>query len=254
MNEHGPSREIQTIKNMFRIVEILMERDGARVTEIASELDLAKSTVHQQLGTLYSRGYVVKENGEYHVGLKFLTIGEYARQRREWSQLAKQMVAQLADETDERAQFLVEENGRAIYLYTTAGERAVKADRQSGKVRYLHSSAGGKAILAHMDRERVEEVIDQWGLPAETDQTITDRDELFAELEATRERGYSINKQESIEGLWSIGVPVVVSDDVVGSFSISGPRHRMEKDWFHEELPNLLLGTANELEIKIEYS
>ncbi|AGB37073.1 IclR family transcriptional regulator [Natronococcus occultus] len=254
MNEQTPSREIRTITNMFQIVDVLMKQDGAQVTEIATELDLAKSTVHQQLSTLYNNGYVIKENGEYHVGLKFLTIGEYARQRREWSGLAKQMVEQLAETTNERAQFFIEEHGRAIYLYTAAGERAVQANRQSGELRYLHSSAGGKAILSRMDRERIEKIIDRWGLPQETDQTITDTDELFDELEATRERGYSINKQESISGLWAIAVPVVANGEVVGAFSVSGPRHRMEKDWFQEELPNTLLGTANELEIKIEYS
>lgn len=254
MNERTPSRKIQTISNMFRIVGVLMDRDGAQVTEIADELDLAKSTVHQQLSTLYDEGYVITEDGDYHVGLRFLTLGEYARQRREWSNLAERMVDQLAESTNERAQFFIEEHGRAIYLYTAAGERAVQADRQSGELRYLHSSAGGKAILSRMDRERVEEIIDLWGLPAETDQTITNAEELFDELTATRERGYSINKQESISGLWAIGVPVVADDEVIGAFSVSGPRHRMEKDWFHEELPNHLLGTANELEIKIEYS
>lgn len=254
MNERSSSRQIQTIVNMFRIVEALVDRDGAQVTEIATELDLAKSTVHQQLTTLYDEGYVIKEDGEYHVGLKFLTVGEYARQRCEWSDLAEQMVEQLAETTNERAQFFIEEHGRAIYLYTAAGERAVKADRKSGELRYLHSSAGGKAILAHMNRKRVEDVIDRWGLPEETDATITDPDELFAELEEIRERGYSINRQESISGLWAIAVPVVANGRVIGAFSVSGPRHRMEKDWFHEELPNHLLGTANELEIKIEYS
>lgn len=231
-----------------------MDRDGAQVTEIATELDLAKSTVHQQLTTLYDEGYVIKEDGNYHVGLKFLTIGEYARQQRRGSELAKQMVKQLAEKTNERAQFFVEEHGRAIYLYTAAGEQAVKANRQSGELRYLHSSAGGKAILSQMDRKHVEDIIDQWGLPKETDKTITDPDELFVELDKIRERGYSINKQESISGLWAVAVPVVTNGQVIGAFSISGPHHRMEKEWFHEELPNHLLGMANELEIKIEYS
>jgi DNA-binding IclR family transcriptional regulator len=254
MNERPSSRDVTAVQNMFDLVDVLMERDGAQVTEIADELGLAKSTVHQHLTTLCKEGYAVKKDGEYHVGLRFLSIGEYARKHREESQYAKQMVDQLAEETEERAQFFVEEYGRAIYLYISAGERAVEADRQTGKLRYLHSSAGGKAILAHLDRERVEEIIDQWGLPAETEQTITDRDELFEELAAIRERGYSVNKEESISGLWSIAVPVIANGDVVGAFSVSGPRHRMESDWFHEELPNQLLGTANELEIKIAYS
>lgn len=231
-----------------------MKRDGTQVTELADELDLAKSTVHQHLATLCNEGYAIKEDGKYYVGLRFLSIGEYARERHEGYRLAKPLVQQLVDETDERAQFFVEEHRRAIYLYTEAGERAVTANRQTGELRYLHSSAGGKAILAYLDQSDIEDVLKKWGLPRETEHTITDPDELYNELEVVRDQGYSVNKEESIPGLWAIGVPVVVNGQIIGAFSVSGPRHRIETNWFYEELPSLLLGTANELELKIKYS
>lgn len=249
-----PSRLVGSIETMFDIVELLVEHDGAGVTEISQELNLAKSTVHQQLSTLRSLGYAVKEGDKYYPGLQFLSIGEYTRNRREVTQKAGPLVEQLADETEERAQFFVEEHERGVYIHISEGERAVQADRHPGKLRYLHSSAGGKAILAFMDRDRVKEVIDRWGLPAETEHTITDEDELYAELDRITERGYATNKEESIDGLWSLGVPVLANDQVVGSFSVSGPRHRLDSEWFREELPNLLRGTANELELKLEYS
>lgn len=247
------SRSVKSVETMFRIVDALIEHDGARVTDLAGELDLAKSTVHQQLATLCSLGYAVKENGEYHVGLKFFSIGEHARKRKESAQLAKPMVEQLAGETEERVQFFVEEHGQAIYLHIQEGEHGVKAGRHPGKIRHLHSSAGGKAILAQMPRERVFDVIDRWGLPAETDHTITKKGKLFEELEQIREQGYATNKEESIEGLWALGVPVVASGEVVGAFSISGPRHRLDTEQFRTKVPDMLRGAANELELKLEY-
>lgn len=249
-----PSRAVRSIETMFRIVELLVEQDGAGVTEISRELDLAKSTVHQQLSTLRERGYVIQEDGQYHVGLRYLSIGEHARARKEAYHLAKPMVRQLASETDERAQFFVEEHGYAFILFMQEGERGVKADRYTGKARYMHSSAGGKAILAHTDRERVDEILDRRGLPAETEETITDREALFEELDRVRERGYAVNDEESISGLRAIAVPVVVDGEVVGAFSVPGPRYRMETGRVRDELPDLLRGTANELEIKLEYS
>lgn len=51
MNERT-SREIQTIMNMFRVVDVLVDHDGAQVTEISSELGLAKSTVEGSICTL----------------------------------------------------------------------------------------------------------------------------------------------------------------------------------------------------------
>jgi DNA-binding IclR family transcriptional regulator len=249
-----PDNGVKSVRTMFRIVEFLAEADGCGVTAIANELDLAKSTVHQQLSTLRDLGYAVKEDGTYHVGLRFLSVGEQARGRKETYQLARPIVDQLVEETDERAQFLVEEHGRAIYLHTQEGEHGVKADRHPGKIRHMHSSAGGKAMLAEMSRNRVEAIVEEWGLPAETTETITARDELFDELDAISEQGYAINEEESIDGLWSIGVPVSAHDDVVGALSVSGPRYRMESEGVQSELADLLRGTANELEIKLEYS
>lgn len=247
------SRSVKSIETMFRIVDAIVEHDGARVTDLADELGLAKSTIHQQLSTMCSRGYAVKENDEYHVGLKFFSVGEHARKRNESAQLAKPMVEQIARETGERVQFFVEEHGRAIYLYVKKGEHGVEAGRYPGKIRHLHSSAGGKAMLAQMSQERVLDVIDRRGLPAETEHTITDEAELFEELERIREQGYATNKEESIEGLWALGVPVVANGEIVGAFSVSGPRHRLDTEQSRTDLPDLLRGAANELELKLEY-
>lgn len=253
MNEQTSSRTVESDRTLFRIIETLVELEGATVTELAAEVDVAKSTAHQHLATLLDLGYVINEDGVYRVGARFLWIGEYAKGSHDATPLVGPMVEQLAAETEERVQFSIEEHGRAIYLHIATGERAVQANRRTGELRYLHSSAGGKAILARMPSEEVEAIIDRYGLPAETKQTITDRETLFSELETIRDRGYSINKGESIDGLWAIGVPVVVEDDVVGAFSISGPRHRLENSGLHEGFPELLLATANELEIKLQY-
>jgi len=49
-------------------------------------------------------------------------------------------------------------------------------------------------------------------LPSLTENTITDEDELYEELAEIRERGYSINNQETIPGLRAIGVPIECPD------------------------------------------
>lgn len=255
MSEPTDGRSVKSTRTTFRIIEALEANDAARVTDLAAELGLAKSTVHQQLSALLELGYVVQEDKRYHLGLKFLDLGEYVRTRKPEYKLAEPLVEELAEETGERAQFFAMEHGRVIYIHTKQGEHAVRADRRVGKQRYLHSSAGGKAILAYLPEEEIEAVIEQWGLPKETENTHATRESLFEDLAEIRDRGYSLNKAESISGLWSVGVPVMGPDErPVGSFSISGPRHRMKADRLHEEMVDLLLGTANELELNIAYS
>lgn len=255
MSDPTSSRAVKATRTAFRIIEALEATNGARVTDLAAEVGLAKSTVHQQLSALHEEGYVIKEDGAYQLGLKFLNLGEHVRTRKKVYTLSEPLVEELATKTGERAQFFAEEHGRAIYIHTKQGEHAVQTNRRVGKQRYLHSSAGGKAILAHLPPEKIEAVIERWGLPQETENSHTTREALFADLETIRERGYSLNRAESISGLWSIGVPVIGPDDrPVGSFSISGPRHRMKGTPARDEMVDLLLGTANELELNIAYS
>ena len=61
----------------------------------------------------------------------------------------------------------------------------------------LHSSSVGKAWLATLDPEALQAVLDRLPLPARTRHTVTDRTALERQLQATRERGYSLDIQEN---------------------------------------------------------
>lgn len=256
MTDTGSPETLSTVKRAFEVVDTLREMEGARVTELAEEHDIAPSTAHKYLATLDQEGFAVKEGDVYHVGLDFLDLGTYAKNRKPGYRLSTEKVREIAEETGERAQFVVEEHGRGIYLHTEASNSgAVLMDRRNGIHRYLHSTASGKAILAHLPDDRVNEIIDEHGLPAETEQTITDRDALFEELERIREDGVAYNDEESVEGLRSVGVPVKGSDGFVfGSLSVSGPSNRLKDTVYREEIPDQLLGHANEIELNVRYS
>lgn len=246
---------VKTTETAFRIVELLMEADGMSLSELTREFDLAKSTVHRHLTTLLELEYVTREDGVYETGLRFLEIGEQTRTRSDAYQLAQEKVTDLAAETEERSQFIVEEYGAGVYVFRETGERAVHTDSEIGKRIPIHATAAGKAILACLPDDRIDEILDRQGLPALTEQTTTDESTLRDELTLVRERGYSINDQENTDGLRAIGVPVCYEDgEPLGALSVSGPTHRFRGTLFEETLPNLLLGTANELELNIQYS
>ncbi|MHC3437209.1 IclR family transcriptional regulator [Natrialbaceae archaeon A-gly3] len=249
-----PERTITSVETAFDIVEHLKEVDGAGVSEIASELDLAKSTVHSHLATLHSKGYVTREGDTFHVALRFLDLGNYAREQSPLYQVGAEKVDELAEETGEKVWILAEENGRGVHLYVASGKRSVRTYARTGQLNYLHQLAAGKAILAWQPSERVDEIIDRYGMPARTENTITDREKLHAELEEIRERGFAQNYEESIPGLHAVGVPITDEDGVaIGSLSLSAPAKRLRGERFDEEIPNLLLGVANEIEINMAH-
>lgn len=246
--------KVKTSKTIFSIIELLHEKDGATLTEISEETGMVKSTIHNHLSTLQHMGYVVEEDGEYYPGLRFLQIGNYLRNRKDKYDLIRSKVDDLAADTGERAQFIISENGLGTCLYTASGSNAVRTEPSIGSQLYLHCSAAGKAILSGLTESEVDGVIDRWGLPEITEQTITNRDELDVELAEIRERGYSFNREENLVGLHAVGVPLVGSGEtVIGGLSIMGPTHRLTAERFTEELPEVLLGTKNELELNIEH-
>lgn len=246
---------MKTIDKTVRILDALAELGEARVSELGERLDMPNSTVHAHLATLKRHGFVQTNGDLYVLGLKFLHYGGAAVHWKREYRLVKPKVTMLAEQTGERAQFITEQDGRGVFLYTDIrSDAAVQTDVRMGKIVDLHSTAAGKAILAHLPEERVDEIVDRHGLAAYTENTITDRDELLANLETIRERGYSLNDEERIPKQMAVGAPVLNRvGDVVGAFSVSGPAHRMRETQFQEQVVNLLLGTANEVELDIVY-
>lgn len=248
------SDRVKTVGRAFTILNALQDLDGATITEMGRYTGLANSTIHRHLSTLHDIGYVVKEGDVYQLGLRFLDHGEYVRNRKRSHRLAREKVEELATQTKERCQYVVEEHGRGIYVHVVSGQHAVETDSRVGTHLHLHSTSVGWAILAHLPEERVHEILDQWGMPALTENTITDREKLFTKLEQVREENIAYNRGGNVKGLWSVGTPVIGPDDgIVGALSISGPSNRLKGNRFTEELPNLLLGSANELELKLKY-
>lgn len=245
---------VRAVERTLDLLEFLRDNGPAHLSTVTEELGLAKSTAHRHLGTLEHRGYVTSSDSGYTLSLRFLDFGEYTRMRSPEYELAAEKVLAIAKQTDERAQFMVEEHGQAVYVYHQAGQHAVEANTYPGKRVPIHASAAGLAILSEYEKERVDAIINQHGLPSLTAQTITDPDTLYEELATTRKRGYSINDQGVIEGLRAIGVSVCGPDgEVIGGLSVSGPINRMDGERFDETLPKLLLGATNELELNIAY-
>lgn len=255
MTETTTGITINALKNGDDIIEILLEKKGATVAEVSAEMNLARSTVYDYLCTLQELRYVVKnDDATYRPSTKFLNVGEMVRSQMELSNVVTPELDDLADVTGEHASLMIEEHGRGVLLTTVRGDKAVDVDTHNGMQVDIHTAAPGKAILAYLPESRVLEIIDEHGLDQHTDNTITDRDELFAELEDIRERKVAFDREERIVGMRSVAVPILDRDDAVqGSISVYGPTNRFSEERYTEEIPQLLLRSANVIEINLNY-
>ena len=255
MSDQQNSNFVKTARTTFAILEELKQRDEATVTELTDTFDLSKSSIHNYLSTLEQDGYVVKTGNTYQIGLRLLDLGGHARHRKRIYDIAKDEVTTLAEETGELANLLVEEHGKGVYLHRAHGADAVKTDSYIGQRVHLHNTGLGKAILAHLPRDRVNEIIDKHGIPATTENTITDRDELFTCLEQVRETGVAFDDEARVKGLRCVAVPIVNNNDTIeGAISVSGPTSRFREQRFREELPSKLKSASNIIELNITHT
>ncbi|MFB6232767.1 MAG: IclR family transcriptional regulator [Haloarculaceae archaeon] len=245
---------IKATETTFEILQALGEREQVGVTDLAAELDLPRSTVFNHLKTLAEHEYVVNEGGSYRLGCRFLELGAKAREFHGVHGVARSEVDRLAEETGEISALLIEEHGFGVFLHRAEGEQAVHIDSYTGQRIYLHGAALGKAILASLPRERVVDIVDRRGLPSLTDNTITDRETLFAELDTVAEEGVAFDDEERLDGLRSVAAPIHDGDAVVGSLSVAGPSSRVQGEQFRTTLPETITDAVRVVELNLTYA
>lgn len=254
MGTSSGQRKIESVRTVFRILEQLADRDGAGVTELAAEVGVAKSTIHDHLSTLREMGYVIRKDEQYYLSLRFLNFGRYVRNRTNLYESIEEDIQRIADETKLRTQFIAREETLGIPLVYASGKEGMPyIGFDIGEPLSLHATASGKAILAHLPEDDTKDILDP-ELEQFTEQTITDTDEIREELEMVREQGYAFNRGESFSGLLAVGVPVRDKNErVVGSISVAGPRNQLQGEFFRDELPQMLKGYVNEIELKLRH-
>lgn len=245
------NRPVKALLTAHEIVTALDELGMAGVVQVAEHIDRPQSVVHDYLSTLSQLGYVTKTNGKYELGLHHLELGGKVRKRIPLYKVAKTELRPLAEESDrESVTLCVEEDGRCVVLDAVQSSESVQYDWMPGTFFGMHCSGAGKAMLAHYPEERVEAIIDQHGLPARTENTVTDHKVLKNELNEVRESGVSFERGEYRAQMNTISAAIRdAGGTVVGALSISGPAHQMQESDVESALKNKLLSTVNIIEI-----
>lgn len=91
-----------------------------------------------------------------------------------------------------------------------------------------HCTGVGKALLAQLPTIEVRAILGRTGLPAQTDQTITDLELMLAELEKIRRDGYALDSGEQEVGVRCIAAAVPRAPGLM-AISVSGPQARMSE-------------------------
>ena len=238
---------IKTTQTTIRIIERLVECDGATVAELTRVTPFTKGTVYNHLATLRELGYVTKEDDTYHVGLQFLYPAGRAVDRTPLANVSTEPVDELAEATGQRIDLVATEEHRAVLVHSECGEKYAGPRGVIGSTVPLHGSAPGKAILAHHERLSPSDALKLTEGIERTERTITDADRLEVELEHVREERLAYDRGELHDGYRGIAVPVFRSGTVQGAIGAFGADEHLRGKTFQQDIPGLVISTAEQL-------
>jgi|SRR5699024_9811488 len=245
MEPNETANTIGSVRMTFSLLAAVTARGGtAGVTELATARDMPKSTVFKHLNTLAELGYLDRENDEYVLGARLADLGQHSLARTDLFPAAKPEIERLAEMTNETVGIAVESRGRVADLYWDTPDEGPAGT--IGTSEHPHCSAPGKAILSQCSNADIESIVAEFGLPARTENTITDAERLTNAVERVRERGVAIERGEQYEGVNSVAVPLTDLPPNAAIY-VAGSAERLSSKRIEEDVPGILLSAANEV-------
>ncbi|WP_116451424.1 IclR family transcriptional regulator [Blastococcus litoris] len=238
-----------SVDNALWLLQLIGERQALRVAEAADLLGVARSTAHRLLTALRRRGFVNQDrpNGAYRPGPALYEIGLAAVSRIDIRRVARPVLEQLREETQETVSLVVLEGTSVRFIDCAESPRSVRVGNRTGVVRPAHAAAVGKAILAGLSDEELDRRYPDGRLPeATTSAAIRDMGRLKAELAEIREQGYALNWEESADGVCAVAVALrdTVGQPLAG-LGIAAPSSRIgDRETIRALAPAALRGAA----------
>lgn len=224
---------MRNVLNTLLVLEEVASRQPIGVGELARVLDMPKSSVQRALVTLHTAGWIRPAAGEvtrWVITTRALAVGGRASGDLDLRGAALPIMEDLRRHTEETIHLTVPEDGKMVLIERLETDKPVRTSMALGHALPLHASANGKAVLANSSAEVLIPLLAD-ELPRYTDTTITDPDELRAELAAIRERGFAINRGEWRSDVGSVAAAVMGGHEKpIASLSVNIPMSRLTQE------------------------
>ncbi len=237
-------RSYSPLRKAFSILEVLA-REGRPMSapDIGAELGLTRQTVHRFMQQLEEVGLVRRdiERERYDVGPALAELGLMALTNSHYARLRRVVMERLVAKAHETSNLGVLDGYEVVYVDRVECDWPLRLQIVVGGRVPAYCSAIGKLLLANLSERRLDTYLGLSPLERLTPNTICDPDAFRHEMAMIRERGYSINNQEDIDGLLGVAAPVRdASGAVIAGLSLHGPTVRLPEDRAKALVPDLM--------------
>lgn len=217
---------LRTVRRALSILDCFsVQQQELSLTQIANQIDLAKSTTTRLLSSLETERLIHRDEqtGKYKLGIKLISLGQIAKDSYPLKGRVSKLMEKLRDETLETVNLYTLDQGKRICIHQFEGYQPLRHAVRIGEMLPLSSGAGGKLLLAYQPKHIQDKVL------AELDPTTLE--ERILELEQIRETGIAVSREERELGLAAIAAAVFNEDgSVTHCISLSGLMQRFSEE------------------------
>ena len=114
-----------------------------------------------------------------------------------------------------------------IYLERVETQWPLRIQLPIGTRVPFYCTASGKMYLSTLARSHLVRYLSATDIVARTANTLTDPDALLAEIQRVREQGYSLDREEFMEDMIALAVPILdVNDRLMATLAFHAPTQR----------------------------
>lgn len=223
--------KIPTNLRTLRILELVGQADRPMTpTEIGKALGLPKQSIHRLCGTLLEEGFLIPD-----LVSKGLRPARRAREMAsgilytsQYHIVRHQVLQSIAAQVSETVNFVVPQEKGMIYLDRVETDWPFRIQLPVGTHVPFHCTASGKTFLASLPPKARTAVVSGLKLNRLTENTITNPDKLLNELKVIRNNGYALDREEFVDGMIAIAVPIRdQKGKFVAAVAFHGPTQRL---------------------------
>lgn len=219
------TRPIRALLRGLEVLHVLNRHNGATVSEVASEIDLPRTTTYRILETLCVAGYAYRAKSDERYRLTIMVRGlSDGFDDEAWvTQIARPYIYELCRELVWPVAIATLSGSSMLIRQTTDHESPLAVEKRGPGFRVsILASASGLAYLAFCPKEQRDtllEVLSQ--SKREADRPARNRNKIYETLVETRKRGFAISRRERrISDELSISVPILAEERLLATLTM----------------------------------
>lgn len=221
---------IQSVDRAFTLLNCLVDAGGTgSLPVMANRCGLSVATTHRLLATLESVGAVIHiAPGRYQIGTALFRLTDGASKERLFAEAAESNLQRISRTISATAHLGILDGDDMVTYIAKASRRTQFPPTVIGSKLEAYCSGLGKVLLAALPSERQHRYLAEGPFVPLTSRTITNPDDLEAELHTVAKRGYAVDDCELFEDLRCVAVPIKdKSGQVVAALSASSTVSQM---------------------------